>query len=424
VAKKDTQNQEEEYPGLHQWCSEQRTMYRRTLNGAKCTDLANAKLQLLHRINFFEWDPTQAAWDERIQQLQAFHATYRHSNVNKHEEGNEELGRWLIYIRTQYRLYQGETPWESSLIPERIQQLNDLNVDWNPIDSQWEDKYQMLKSFFDQYGHCRVPIHNPENPTLGLWVGTQRDEYRAGTLKEDRKVRLDDLNFTYNMYEDAFERGLERLRAYKEVHGHCGVPTNYEEDPALWSFVDKNRQTHALWKQGKASSMNHEKIQILNELGFIWNARETTWEENFDRLEAFCLEYGHCNVPPTFKQNQGGASLYNFVANQRADLKADCITKDRKERLDGIGFVWNIREEQWMQCYQELAKYRKECGNCNVPAKYEKNSSLGKWVKNQRSRKTSMKPHRRKLLDQLDFEWTMKSRTMKGIVESPDKSVS
>eukprot|EP00980_Cylindrotheca_fusiformis_P022790 scaffold9762_cov83-Cylindrotheca_fusiformis.AAC.1 len=42
------------------------------------------------------------------------------------------------------------------------------------------------------------------------------------------------------------------------------------------------------------------------------------------------------------------------------------------------------QEEQWVQLFEELTKYREEHGNCLVPHTYDKNPALSRWVKRQR----------------------------------------
>ena len=58
--------------------------------------------------------------------------------------------------------------------------------------------------------------------------------------------------------------------AYKERHGHCNVPSNYSEDPALGSWVKSQRRNYKLLRQGLPSNMTRERFSQLQALGFEW----------------------------------------------------------------------------------------------------------------------------------------------------------
>ena len=64
-------------------------------------------------------------------------------------------------------------------------------------------------------------------------------------------------------------------------------------------------------------------------------------------------------------------------------MKKSRLTDERIARLESLGFVWSVRDD-WKTHFDELIKYKKKFGNCDVPARYEKNKRLGIWVTRQR----------------------------------------
>ena len=62
---------------------------------------------------------------------------------------------------------------------------------------------------------------------------------------------------------------------------------------------------------------------------------------------------------------------------QKKLYKKGKIRQDRCERLNAIGFTWDVWEAQWNLRYSQLMLFKKEFGHCRVPQKYEKNPSLG-----------------------------------------------
>ena len=95
---------------------------------------------------------------------------------------------------------------------------------------------------------------------------------------------------------------LEELRRYKEQHGDCIVPRGYAANPKLASWVAEQRKQYKLMKTGNPSSITAERIQLLNELGFAWNAQEEAWKRQIRDLVAFAKENGHCHVPLNHKK--------------------------------------------------------------------------------------------------------------------------
>jgi Helicase associated domain len=115
--------------------------------------------------------------------------------------------------------------------------------------------------------------------------------------------------------------------------------------------------------------------------------------------------YGDCNVPSRWKQNP---TLSNWVNSQRSHQR---ISPARKERLNELGFAWNTRHCLWEIRFAELKEYVKQYGDCNVPADWEKNRQLGRWVGTQRYQhiRGLLSPERKARLDELQFVWLPKT---------------
>ena len=67
---------------------------------------------------------------------------------------------------------------------------------------------------------------------------------------------------------------------------------------------------------------------------------------------------------------------------------------EQKDRLDELGFVWDVLSEQWEEGFQHLQAYVNEHGHCRVLATHicADGYRLGQWVKVQRRRQDKMPP--------------------------------
>lgn len=147
---------------------------------------------------------------------------------------------------------------------------------------RWHDRFQDLCKFREEYGHCCVPSHWPQNPPLAQWVKRQRyqsklrGEGRHSTMTEERKDALDNMGFVWDPHSAFWEERLNELHGFREKHGHCNVPTKYPENPQLAVWAKCQRRQFKLYctEGAKRSNMTLERIQKLTRVGFVFNPRE------------------------------------------------------------------------------------------------------------------------------------------------------
>ena len=60
--------------------------------------------------------------------------------------------------------------------------------------------------------------------------------------------------------------------------------------------------------------------------------------------------------------------------------EGNTLTAERKAKLDSIGFVWEPYDEQWNEMFEKLKAYKREHGDCLVPAAIPKDKHLVYWV--------------------------------------------
>jgi Helicase associated domain len=227
-----------------------------------------------------------------------------------------------------------------------------------------------------------------------------------------------------NKKDQSWMKSYEELRSYKEIHGDCLVPRSHPQNQKLGSWVAEQRKQYRRSIDGKAaSSITPERIQLLNELGFSWNAHESAWRRQLEAFEAFREEYGHSHVPLNHDKYP---KLGLWTKEQRRHYslmkqgKPSHMTQDRVDALDRIGFVWDTHDAIFSEHLRELAEYKAENGNCAVPASYPMNSKLASWCQYQRRQyklfKEGKQGHgyltreRIKALDKLEFVWNLRQR--------------
>ena len=137
---------------LVRWAARQRTLYRQG-------SLAETVIEELDAVHFV-WDPLQAAWDARFEELEAFYGVHGHCNV----PADGPLGGWVARQRRQYR--------QGALRPERCEALGGVDFEWDPIAARWE------RSFAQYAAARRAAAAVP--PPLARWASRQRKAHAAG----------------------------------------------------------------------------------------------------------------------------------------------------------------------------------------------------------------------------------------------------
>lgn len=149
-------------------------------------------------------------------------------------------------------------------------------------DRKWMERYLELCQYKELNGDCLVPDGYSKNPQLARWVREQRGQYKramagkASYMSKQRLEALQKLDFTWSL-RDKVEWTLryDELLLFKSQHGHCLVPSNYEHNVKLGTWVANQRKHYRLYQEGKQNMMTQKRIDMLNEIGFKWSLRVT-----------------------------------------------------------------------------------------------------------------------------------------------------
>lgn len=145
--------------------------------------------------------------------------------------------------------------------------------------------------------------------------------------------------------QEYWERGYTRLKEYKRKHGDCRVPQKYdcEDGFSLGSWVSSQRT-------GKKNGwLNSRKINLLDELGFVWDRNKDKWENGYEHLVAYKESHnGDVRVPKGY-ESEDGFQLGNWVKEQRRRKKrlereGKNLPEDEESRLNALGMIWNVME--------------------------------------------------------------------------------
>jgi superfamily II DNA or RNA helicase/DNA-binding TFAR19-related protein (PDSD5 family) len=268
----------------------------------------------------------------------------------------------------------------------------------------WEFWYGLLEVFKECQGHCDVPISHITSTkhNLGKWVSKQRS--KSDLLSADKKQRLDALGFIWDPLTAQWEEAFRELSAYHQEHGNCSFKVSYVTESGFklggWSNIQRQNL--------KNNRLSDDRKQRLDALGFIWDPTHEAWEQGFRELHSYQKEHGNCTVGSTYITDTG-YKLGQWVSAQRSAFSTSSLPLERKQRLESLGFVWDLQIERWEEGFGELSAYHQEHGDCEFFQSYvtETGFKLGVWADTQRQnlKKNKLSDERKERLEALGFVW-------------------
>ncbi|MHB8522840.1 MAG: DEAD/DEAH box helicase [Limisphaerales bacterium] len=248
---------------LAAWVSQQRQRRRKGL-------IMDEQVRLLDELGFTWQHRERGSWEDRYQELVEFKAKHGHCNVPFAYEEQSKLGAFVNSMRNKKA--------SGDLSQQRIELLERIGIQWAVREltnaDAWESRYAQLTAFKATHGHCKVPNAWPENPSLGRWVGQQRQQKKSGKLHPKREEMLNAIGFDWGFTrdlggvkpKDLWALRYSQLVEFKNQNGHCVVPYSQIDNRKLGNWVGNQRSNR------KRNKLTPERERLLNEIGFSWTS--------------------------------------------------------------------------------------------------------------------------------------------------------
>jgi hypothetical protein len=371
------------------------------------------------------------SWDEFYQALVEYKKQHGSCNVSQYDKEDPTLGWWVCHQRSNRYC-------SKKLTLEQRDRLSKLGFDWETKEEReerfWNELFERLKAYRREYLDCCVPKGFKEDPSLALWVATQRKLYKRSKILLHRKEKLESVRFTWSLRDpikqsnnvlndEKWSVQYDALVSFCEAHGHCIVPNNYKQDKSLGKWVSRQRNIN------QEERMPSDRFQLLEDIDFVWEVdsgdpeaslTQRQWDEMYQHLVEFKENNGHPNPPSTFPTY----GLGNWVVKQRMEGRKGFLDHRRAKKLNAIGLTWDkdYADERWDENFERLLAFKRKHGHCKVEGK---DGKLGRWVDKQRTvyKKCTLKPEREARLEAVGFLWKIRDRAQPHAHASRNQAV-
>lgn len=224
--------------------------------------------------------------------------------------------------------------------------------------------------------------------------------------------------------EVPWEEHLAQLTAFKAENDHTFPARSTKL--GRWADVQRSKK--------KSGALPPDKVQKLNEMGFVWGKPRSRpqenvgWDGRCDQLAEYKEAHGHVDVPTA--RDGPHARLNAWVHDQRRAKRLGKLSDERAARLDALGFRWERAPRaaggasarasggsdavgpRWEGRFEELRRYKEEHGDFGANG----STPLGTWVSNQRSakRRGRLSLEKAARLDAIGFNWACSTRKFPG----------
>ena len=204
--------------------------------------------------------------------------------------------------------------------------------------------YDLSRAYYIAHGDLNIPSTyvTPEGVKLGAWLNRQR-QIRAGkvqgSLTPEQIRALDAIGMSWlDLGDERWNRNFRALRAYFEQYGNIDVPQDYvtSDGLKLGRFV-KNMRFHRDTKYRRC--LTPERLNMLDEMGMIWDVDAYRWEQNFRAAEAYYREHGDLR-PAKRYTTPDGVKLGTWLAYQREKHSRGELEAEKVTRLNAIDMAW------------------------------------------------------------------------------------
>ena len=287
----------------------------------------------------------------------------------------ENLGKWIVNCRAAFK--------RGKLSLEQREALDKIGMTWQMVErNDWKDMFALASLYKEEHGNLIVPFSyiTPNGKPLGRWIRQQRTNYQQKKLSEKQIEKLESIGMLWHARKDDWEEMYSLATDYYKEHGNLNVPKDYvtPEGEPLGHWI-KNQRLYYCYKR----TITEEQIEKLNSIGMLWKVNQDySWNHMYNLSKKYFEKHGNLLITRSYVA-ENGEHLGKWIATRRCEYMAGTLSKEKQEKLEDIGMVWQVNQSySWSHMYKLAADYFEKYGNLTIPTSYvtENGENLGAWI--------------------------------------------
>jgi hypothetical protein len=249
-----------------------------------------------------------------------------------------ELAQWLGVQRSAYKA--------GKISDERIKLLESITGwIWEARNDRirldaWNESYAALQKHLARGGTLKIAKNvRVDGIALSSWVSIQRKMFQSSKLSKSQIEDLESLpGWAWDVFEESWELRFQKVLQFANREKHALVTQRTIEDGVdIGTWVNTQRNNY---RDGKLVS---ERITRLENIpGWVWEVKDTSWDDNYELLKTYATTFGHARVPDHYKIEN--VALGKWVGKQRQKYKKGTLIQSRIEALEFLnGWMWAVK---------------------------------------------------------------------------------
>lgn len=378
---------------LGTWCGN----LRMSKKGKQRRALTKERIEQLEKLGFI-WDIKELddlKWEENFKIL----CRYKNEHGHLFQIRDKQLSQWCTIQRMKMQKAQNEDKYNykiGKLEEWKIDKLDSIGFCWNLLDEAFLYQLEKLKEYYKTHNKFML-LNRNKNKKLSIWCTKIREDMKNGKLEDWKIEKLKEIGFPFNPYTAYFEAGCNYFAEYIKNNGEISIPDGYQIDGFnLGSWISSQKNKY------RRNELTDNEKNRLNEVGFCFSTNNDIFDKKFELLIEY-MKINHCNSDIPQATIYKGEKIGVFVSSMRAAYKNKSISNYRKEKLQSIGFIWNVKDQKWNDNLQWFIKYKKEHeGKLDISKNDQALKFYYYWLIDQKVlyRKGQMREDRRILFEQ------------------------
>lgn len=310
---------------------------------------------------------------------------------------------------TQTGKKEDEAKIDAFKISDTVRQIQDIfsKID-NCLSLSWDDYYELAVQYYKEHGNLLVPVNYSKNGmNLGYWITDQRKTMKGQghrrDLTEEQIEKLDAIGMVWDKFKEQWDETYAIAKAYYEENGSLdGLRDIKIDGKNIYQWLGDQIKSY------NKGTLSEERIQLLEQIGVIWNKNEARWQEMYDLAKKYYEENGSLS-------SITDDNLRNWIKVQRQAYKGKGnytkLSKQQIQKLELIGMVWDVKGKEFSDMYELAKRYYEEHGNLLLPDKYEiDGKKVSSWIKDKRKayKKGALTEEQIEQLETIGMIWDVK----------------
>ena len=240
------------------------------------------------------------------------------------------------------------------------------------------DNYRQAQAYYEEHGNLNI---TKISGSLGIWIQTQRKNYKNHKLSEERFEALNAIGMIWNTSENQIavetlceENGIpseqlwrellsreinDKSEIEKKMKGKNTIPISilelqakiaYMKDKHI-PFVQSDGTLHPILTMNSKALKSTTGMNLIElEHRYIENPKHVidnmlkikidAFGDNYRQAQAYYEEHGNSNITKI------SGSLGQWINDQRTNYKKQKLSEERVDALNTIGMIWEPRKNK------------------------------------------------------------------------------